>query len=176
MWLRINNYAYPLPVLTEIFCATIFPPITANAVHMACPRVPPRITPSGFWEEGRKGEGGCKTVKPSCILWPFQQLSWLHQPFNKLGYISEWGCGWSDYTGSTRYNIDTSREKERLLTSLAPSMMVVSCDLSPHSARKVREKACKKMGETKGPSNLNLLLNGILESPCSKSEPEPWVN
>ena len=37
------------PVLTDILCATIFPPMTAMAVHTACPKVPPNETPKGFW-------------------------------------------------------------------------------------------------------------------------------
>lgn len=35
------------PVLTEIFWATILPPITASPVHKQCPRVPPTATPNG---------------------------------------------------------------------------------------------------------------------------------
>lgn len=34
-----------LPVLTDIFCAIILPPITANPVHKQCPTVPPTATP-----------------------------------------------------------------------------------------------------------------------------------
>lgn len=33
------------PVLTEIFCATKRPPITASPVHKACPSDPPTTTP-----------------------------------------------------------------------------------------------------------------------------------
>ena len=38
----------PTPVLTDILCATIFPPMTASAVHSECPIVPPIVTPNGF--------------------------------------------------------------------------------------------------------------------------------
>ena len=60
------------------------------------------------------------------------------------------------------------RERENR-TSLAPKMMVVSCERSPHSAKKVRVKACKKMGETRGPKHFSLLLSGTLVRPCSAS-------
>lgn len=33
------------PVLTEIFWATILPPITASPVHKQCPTAPPTATP-----------------------------------------------------------------------------------------------------------------------------------
>lgn len=46
------------------------------------------------------------------------------------------------------------------LTSLAARMIVVICERSPHSARKVREKAWRKMGETNGPKNFSLLRRG----------------
>lgn len=63
-----------------------------------------------------------------------------------------------------------------MLTSLAPRMMVVICDRSPHSARNVREKACRKMGDTRGPKNRSLLLRGGVEvRPCSAST-EPVVS
>lgn len=38
------------PVLTDIFWATILPPITASPVHRQCPSVPPTATPKGSWE------------------------------------------------------------------------------------------------------------------------------
>ena len=63
-----------------------------------------------------------------------------------------------------------------MLTSLAPRMMVVICDLSPHSARNVREKACRKMGDNRGPKHRSLLLSGGVEvRPCSASM-EPVVS
>lgn len=37
--------SFYLPVLTEIFCAIILPPITAKPVHRQCPTVPPTATP-----------------------------------------------------------------------------------------------------------------------------------
>lgn len=37
--------SFHLPVLTEIFCAIILPPITAKPVHRQCPTVPPTATP-----------------------------------------------------------------------------------------------------------------------------------
>lgn len=36
------------PVLTDIFCATILPPITASPVQRACPSDPPTTTPKAF--------------------------------------------------------------------------------------------------------------------------------
>jgi len=38
-------------VLTEIFCAIILPPITANPVHKQWPTVPPTATPYGSWKQ-----------------------------------------------------------------------------------------------------------------------------
>ena len=39
-----------IPVLTDILCATILPPITAKAVQKACPRIPPSVTPTAFYQ------------------------------------------------------------------------------------------------------------------------------
>ena len=62
------------------------------------------------------------------------------------------------------------------ITSLAPRMMVVICERSPHSARNVREKALRKMGDNRGPKHCNLLLRGgVLVRACSASM-EPVVN
>lgn len=51
-------------------------------------------------------------------------------------------------TASTTLAWATSLHTQ-LPTSLAAKMMVVSCERSPHSARKVRVKAWMKMGETR---------------------------
>ena len=58
------------------------------------------------------------------------------------------------------------------LTSLAARMMVVICDRSPHSARKVRVKAWMKIGEVRGPRHLSLRRSGgVVFRPCSRSCP-----
>ena len=50
-------------------------------------------------------------------------------------------------------------------------MMVVICDLSPHSARKVRVKACRKMTDVMGPRQRRRRRNvGVVATPCSRSE------
>ena len=62
------------------------------------------------------------------------------------------------------------RQLVQKLTSLAARMMVVICDRSPHSARKVREKAWRKMGETRGPKHFSLLRSGGVVVRASGSE------
>ena len=54
---------------------------------------------------------------------------------------------------------------------------MVSWERSPHSARKVRVKACKRMGESSGPRHPSLLRQGgVVVRPCSGSEAEPWAS
>ena len=45
--ISVESRCETVPVRTEIFCATSLPPITASAVHMECPMIPPSITPNG---------------------------------------------------------------------------------------------------------------------------------
>lgn len=60
--------SFHLPVLTEIFCAIILPPITAKPVHRQCPTVPPTATPYGSWGENTKGKGNINAVESLLVL------------------------------------------------------------------------------------------------------------
>ena len=46
---RNTNPPITVTVFTDIFCAINFPPITAIAVQMACPIMPPMVTPYGSY-------------------------------------------------------------------------------------------------------------------------------